>query len=52
MYAKFFKRLIDVVLSGIGLIVLAVPMLLVAIVIKIEDPGPAVFKQRRVGVHK
>ncbi len=52
MYAKFFKRVVDIVLSGIGLIVLALPMLIVATVIKIEDPGPAVFKQKRVGIHK
>lgn len=52
MYIKFFKRLIDIVLSGIGLIVLAIPMAIMAIVIKIEDTGPAIFKQKRVGIHK
>lgn len=52
MYKRFFKRLIDVVLSGLGLIVLAIPMLIVALIIKIEDPGPAVFKQKRVGKGK
>lgn len=52
MYIKFFKRLIDIILSGIGLIVLAIPMLVVAIIIKCEDPGPVIFKQKRVGLHK
>ncbi len=52
MYLKFFKRLIDVVLSGMGLIILAIPMGIVALIIKIEDPGPAIFKQKRVGIHK
>ncbi len=52
MYLKFFKRLIDIVLSGIGLIVLAVPMLIVAIAVKCEDPGPALFKQKRIGKGK
>lgn len=52
MYLKFFKRFIDVVLSGIGLIVLAIPMAVVAIAIKVEDPGPVIFKQKRVGIHK
>ncbi len=52
MYQKIFKRLIDVILSGMGLLVLALPMLVVAIVIKCEDPGPALFKQKRVGNHK
>ncbi len=52
MYSKFFKRLIDIVLSGIGLIVLAIPMLVVAIIIRCEDPGPVIFKQKRVGKGK
>ncbi len=52
MYAKFFKRLIDLVLSGLGLIVLAIPMLIVAVIIRCEDPGPVIFKQKRIGIHK
>ena len=48
MYLKFFKRFIDIVLSGIGLVVLIVPMLIVAAVIRCEDPGPVIFKQKRV----
>ncbi len=52
MYAKFFKRFTDIVLSGIGLIVLAIPMLIVAIIIRCEDPGPVIFKQKRIGLHK
>ncbi len=52
MYLKFFKRLIDVVLSGLGLLILGIPMLIVAAIIKIEDPGPAIFKQKRVGKNK
>lgn len=52
MYKAFFKRLIDVVLSAIGIIVLAIPMLIVAIAIKIDSPGPVLFKQVRVGIHK
>ncbi len=52
MYSKFFKRLIDIVLSGVGLIVLAIPMLIVAIIIRCQDPGPVIFKQKRVGKNK
>lgn len=52
MYLKFYKRLIDSVLSGIGLIVLAIPMLIVAVIIKCEDPGQVIFEQKRVGLHK
>ena len=49
MYKAFFKRLIDIVLSALGIIVLAIPMLIIAVIIKIDDPGPALFKQKRVG---
>ncbi len=52
MYKHFVKRLLDIVLSTIGIIVLALPMLIVAIIIKIDSPGPVLFKQRRIGLHK
>ncbi len=52
MYTKFIKRAMDIVLSGIGLLVLAIPMLIVAIIIRCEDPGPVIFKQKRVGLQK
>lgn len=52
MYKNVIKRIIDVVLSGIGIIVLAIPMLIVAIVIKLDSPGSVFFRQTRVGIHK
>jgi O-antigen biosynthesis protein WbqP len=52
MYKHFFKRLLDLVLSVLGIIVLAIPMLIIAIIIKIDSPGPVFFKQRRIGIHK
>ena len=52
MYKYFFKRLIDIVWSFIGIVVLALPMLVFIFVIKAEDPGPAFFRQKRIGVHK
>lgn len=52
MYTHFFKRLIDIVLSFIGIIVLGIPMLIIAVVIKHEDPGPALFRQKRIGKNK
>lgn len=52
MYKKFFKRAIDLVLSLVGLIVLSPVFLIIAIAIKIDDPGPVFFKQKRVGIHK
>lgn len=52
MYKHFIKRVVDFLLSGIAIVVLAIPMLLIAIAIKIDDPGPVFFKQKRVGIHK
>lgn len=52
MYKNFIKRAIDVILSLMGIIILALPMLVVALIIKIDDPGPAIFKQKRVGKNK
>ena len=52
MYRKFGKRAIDLVLSGLGSIVVAVVTLAIAIAIKIDDPGPVFYRQKRVGIHK
>ena len=52
MYRKFGKRLVDILLSGIALIPLSVVYLILAIAIKIDDPGPVFFRQKRVGIHK
>ena len=52
MYSKFFKRLIDIVLSGLGIIFLSPVFLVLAIAIKIDDPGPVFFKQKRLTIHK
>ncbi len=49
MYRYFFKRVLDILLSLCGIIVLALPMLVIAIVIKCDDKGPALFKQERTG---
>jgi O-antigen biosynthesis protein WbqP len=52
LYKQFFKRLIDIVLSLVGLIVLLPVMLIIAIAIKIDNPGPVFFRQKRVSIHK
>lgn len=52
MYVRFFKRLIDLILSIIGIVFLTIPMFVVAIIIKIDSPGPVFFRQRRIGIHK
>ena len=52
MYQKFGKRLLDIILSGCGIVVLAPVYLILAIAIKVDDPGPVFFRQKRVGIHK
>jgi O-antigen biosynthesis protein WbqP len=52
MYKSFVKRLLDIILSGFAILVFAFPMLIVALAIVIDDPGPVLFKQKRVGQKK
>ena len=52
MYKHVIKRLMDLILSSIGIVILALPMLIIAVAIKIDDPGPVLFKQKRVGQKK
>ena len=47
MLYRFFKRMLDITLSLLGIVVLIVPMFIVAIIIKIDSPGPVFFKQKR-----
>ena len=51
-YEKKVKRAIDIVLSFGGLVVLAPVFAVIALAIKIEDPGPVLFTQKRVGQNK
>lgn len=52
LYIGFFKRFLDILISVLALLFLWPLLLIVALAIKIEDPGPAVFKQQRVGKGK
>ena len=52
MYEKVIKRCIDVVASGVGMAALALPMVAVAVITKLDSPGPIFFKQKRVGKDK
>lgn len=52
MYNRFLKRLIDFILALGGIIVLAIPMLILAIVVKCDSKGPVLFRQKRIGAGK
>lgn len=51
-YDKYVKRVMDILLSFAGLVVLSPVYLVIAAAIKIEDPGPVLFTQKRVGQDK
>jgi len=50
-FPMFLKRLADVVASGVGLAVLALPLLLIAAAVKLTSRGPVLFKQVRCGLN-
>lgn len=52
MFYLIIKRLIDIILSLIALIVLSPLFLILIIAIKVDSEGPVLFKQKRVGIHK
>lgn len=43
------KRMLDIVSAGAGLLLLGPPMLIVAVLVRMSSPGPALFRQERVG---
>lgn len=51
-YERFVKRFCDILLSFVGLIVLFPVFAVIAVKIKMEDPGPVLFTQKRVGKNK
>lgn len=52
MYNKIWKRVLDIILSFLAIIILSWLFLILIIVIKIDSRGPVLFKQKRVGIHK
>ena len=52
LYKPIFKRVIDIVLSGLAIVVLIPLWIVLIIAIKIDSKGPVLFKQKRVGIHK
>ena len=49
MYNRVVKRIIDIIIALLVLIIGAIPMLIIALIIKLDSPGPAIFKQDRLG---
>ncbi len=47
---RFLKRTVDIVASSLGLLVLAIPLLIIMAIIRLTSKGPAIFTQERVGV--
>ena len=52
MYQNYLKRLIGIVLSALGILCLGWLLILLSIAIKLDSPGPVLFKQKRVGMNK
>ena len=52
MYNTYFKRFIDILLSGAALLVLWPVLLIICVCIKLDSPGPVLFTQQRVGKGK
>lgn len=48
---RFVKRAFDVCSCGVALVLLAIPMAVIAVKIRRESPGPAIYAQRRVGLN-
>lgn len=51
-YRSIGKRMIDILLSVVGVVVLAPVMAVIALMIKLESKGPVLFRQKRVGLKK
>ena len=51
MYKRWIKRTVDIVLSLLGLLFLWLPMLIVALLVRLDSPGPALFRQKRLGLN-
>lgn len=52
IYEKYIKRLFDLILSFGGLVILSPLLIGISIAIKIDDPGPVLFTQKRLGKNK
>lgn len=52
MYERYIKRILDILIALLGLLLSFWIFIIIYILIKVDDPGPVFFTQRRVGKHK
>ena len=52
MYRNYIKRILDLIISYVGLVALSPIFLLIIIAIKLDSPGPIFFRQKRIGLKK
>ncbi len=52
MYRRFGKRILDIVLSGLAIVLLSPLFAVFAICIKLDSTGPVFFRQNRIGIHR
>jgi undecaprenyl phosphate N,N'-diacetylbacillosamine 1-phosphate transferase len=51
MFSGFDRRLFDLVIAGSAALILSPAMVMIAALIRLESPGPVLFRQRRLGQH-
>ena len=49
MYKSFFKRALDILFSFMGIVVAIIPMIIIAVCIKLDSKGEIIFRQKRIG---
>ena len=47
----FIKRAVDIIVSGLGIVILSPLLFMVSVLIKLTSPGPVLFRQRRIGLN-
>ena len=52
MYKYFFKRLFDILISGLGLILISPVLLVLAVLVRVKLGSPVIFRQERPGLHE
>ena len=52
MYRNYIKRILDLIISYVGLVALSPIFLFIIIAIKLDSPGPIFFRQKRIGLKK